>query len=118
MSDTYPELSEGMDLDVHAVLSSLPISDRKMKEIKANTEQDPQMDQLKQVILKGWPNERHLCPVQVLDYWNFRDKLTVVGSLNVEGPENRNSECFKTKDAKNITPRTFWLQKNPPQSKR
>ena len=68
VSDTYPELSEGMDLHVHTVLSSLPISDRKMKEIKAHTEQDPQMDQLKQVFLKGWPEERYLCPEQVLDY--------------------------------------------------
>ena len=85
VSDTYPELSEGMDLHVHTVLSSLPISDRKMKEIKAHTEQDPQMDQLKQVILKGWPEERHLCPEQVLDYWNFRDELTVVDSLMLKG---------------------------------
>ena len=85
MSDTYPELSAGMDLHVHTVLSSLPIGDRKMKEIKAHTEQDPQMDQLKQVILKGWPGERHLFPEQVLDYWNFRDELTVVNGLNLKG---------------------------------
>ncbi|MCW4264499.1 MAG: hypothetical protein N0C90_24435 [Candidatus Thiodiazotropha endolucinida] len=57
VSETYPDLAEGMDLHVHTVLSSLPISDRKIKEIKTHTEQDPQMDQLKQVILKGWPDE-------------------------------------------------------------
>ena len=84
VSDTYPEISEGMDLHVH-VLSSLPISDRKMKEIKAHTEQDPQMDQLKQVMLKGWPEERHRCPEQVLDYWNFRDEWTVVDGLMLKG---------------------------------
>ena len=106
MSDIYPELSEGTDLHVHTVLSNLPISDHKMKEIKAHTEQDPQMNQLKQVILKGWPDERHLCSEKVLDYWNFRCRW-----LNVEGPENHNSQSFKTKDASNITSRAFWLQK-------
>ena len=38
VSDTYPELSKGMDLHVNTVLSSLPISDRKVREIKAHTE--------------------------------------------------------------------------------
>ena len=31
LKDTYPELSEGMDLHVHTVMSSLPISDNTMK---------------------------------------------------------------------------------------
>ncbi len=32
VSDTYPELAEGMDTHVHTVISSLPISDRKLQD--------------------------------------------------------------------------------------
>ena len=85
LKDTYPELSEGMDLHVHTVLSSLPVSDRKMQEIKTHTELDPQMDQLKQVILKGWPEMRQHCPEQLKEFWNFRDELTVVNGLILKG---------------------------------
>ena len=85
LKDTYPELSEGMDLHVYTVLSSLPVSDRKMQEIKTHTELDPQMDQLKQVILKGWPEMRQHCPEQLKEFWNFRDELTVLNGLILKG---------------------------------
>lgn len=112
MSDTYPELSEGMDLHVHTVLSSLPISDRKMKEIKTHTEQDPQMDKLTQIILKGWPDERHLCPEQVLEYWNYRDELTAVDSLMLKGQKMVIPSALRLKMLEILHQGHFGCEKN------
>ena len=95
LKDTYPELSEGMNLHVHTVMSSLPISDQRMQEIKIQTELDPQMDQLKQVILKGWPEMRQHCPEQLKEFWNFRDELTVVNGLILKGHKLVIPGCLK-----------------------
>ena len=97
LKDTYPELSEGMDLHVHTVMSSLPISDQRMQEIKIQTELDPQMDQLKQVILKGWPEMRQHCPEQLKEFWNFRDELTVVNGLILKGHKLVIPGCLRPK---------------------
>jgi hypothetical protein len=85
LNDTFPELSEGMDLQVHMVISSLPVSDRKLQEIKTLTDQDDQLVLLKKTILKGWPEARHQCPSQILAYWNYRDELTSIDGLIMKG---------------------------------
>ena len=38
VSDTFPELSAGMDMQVHLVMSGLPVPDRKLQEIKSITQ--------------------------------------------------------------------------------
>ena len=40
LSDTYPELTEGLNDNVHAVMSNLPISDRKMDMLRTATATD------------------------------------------------------------------------------
>jgi len=85
LSDTYPILSDGIDMQVHMVLSALPVSDRKKEEIQSLTEQDPQLVILKQVIIEGWPEKRSSCQSEIIDYWNYRDTLSVVDGLILKG---------------------------------
>ncbi|MEW8560660.1 MAG: RNase H-like domain-containing protein, partial [Candidatus Thiodiazotropha sp.] len=85
LPDTYPELTEGMDCQVHMVISSLPISDRKLKEIKQMTDQDPTLETLKSVVMQGWPELRKHCPESILDFWNYRDELSVIDGLILKG---------------------------------
>ena len=54
-------LSEGMDTQVHTVISNLPVSDRKLTDIRTATEQDPQLTMLKESVLSGWPETRKKC---------------------------------------------------------
>ena len=49
------------------VISSLPVSDRKLRETKLQTEQDEQLSVLKQVILDGWPVYRKQCQPEIID---------------------------------------------------
>ena len=55
VSDTYPTPSHGMDLHVHFVIYLLPISDRKLTEIRSPTEKDATLIILAQTIMSGFP---------------------------------------------------------------
>jgi len=85
LPDTYPEIAEGLDTCVHAVMSSLPVSDNKMELIRSTTKSDSQMQLLTKAILDGWSNERSQCPSRLLEFWNFRDELTVVDDIILKG---------------------------------
>ena len=81
VSETFPGLIEGLDLHIHTVLKSLPVSYVKIKQIQDATRNDSQMQTLKDVIRKGWPANRQDCPKVVLDYWNHRDELSYENSI-------------------------------------
>ena len=85
MPDTFPNLSEGMDVQVHTVMSNLQFSSNKLDEIKRSTDSDPQLSTLRNVILQGWPELRNKCPTEILDFWTFRDELTVMDSIVFKG---------------------------------
>ena len=57
--------SKLMEAHVHLIVSSLPVSDQKLKDIKDATEADHQCKLLKKTILDGWPFLRKECPVAI-----------------------------------------------------
>ena len=71
ISETYPDMIEGLDEDVHAIISSYPVTDQKMEYICTETRADAQMQLLTKVIKDGWPDNRYECPKQLLDFWNY-----------------------------------------------
>ncbi len=85
LSDQDTSLSEGMDIQVHTVYSSLPISDSKLEEIRAQTEKDQQFQILKGVIQRGWPEEKRKCPLSVSEFWNHRDELSYLHGIIFKG---------------------------------
>lgn len=85
MPDTYPELSEGLDLHVHTVMSTISVSDRKLDEVRQATRNDNQMQILKQTILDGWPETRKMCQTSVVEFWNHRDELSVAEDIIFRG---------------------------------
>lgn len=56
--DTFPSLSKTLDVQINMIISSFPVSDRNLQEIKVQTEQ---LSVLKKVILDGWPVYRKNC---------------------------------------------------------
>ncbi|KAK7912921.1 hypothetical protein WMY93_013132 [Mugilogobius chulae] len=75
LHDYDSTLSEGMDEQVHSVIKSLPVSDKKLSDIQAATHSDQQLTALKHIVQVGWPDDRHKCPQNLLDFWNFRDEI-------------------------------------------
>ena len=85
VTDTFPDLIEGLDTHVHTVLKSLPISDLKLQEIQTATSKDLQLQTLISVISDGWPSDRRNCPLTVLEYWNHRDELSYKDNIVFKG---------------------------------
>ncbi|XP_048236731.1 uncharacterized protein K02A2.6-like [Haliotis rufescens] len=83
--DTYPHLSEGMDAHVHMIVSNVPVSEKRMEDIRRATEADPQFSLLQQTIIDGWPEHRKLCPGTILEFWNFRDQLAFMDGIIFKG---------------------------------
>ena len=64
---------EAFSAHVHAVMTSLLVSENKISELQIYTKEDPDLQQSIRIILIGWPHQRNQCPESVLPYWNYRD---------------------------------------------
>ena len=53
--------------------------------IKQESERDPQMLMLKELIIQGWPKDIKQCPLPLCSYWNYRDELSIVDGIVVKG---------------------------------
>ena len=78
-------LSEGMDAQIHSVISSAPVSDRKMEEIRAATAKDSQLAISKKMNQSGWPETVKQCSPAIAEYWNHRDEITEVNGILLKG---------------------------------
>ena len=70
---TIPDLS----LEVSAL--ELNVSPSKLECIRQESECDPQMLMLKELIIQGWPRDIKQCPLPIRAFWNFRDELSIIG---------------------------------------
>lgn len=53
---------EDLKVYVDSVIKSLPISDRKLQMIREETQNDPKLQLLAEVIVTGFPETRTECP--------------------------------------------------------
>ncbi len=83
LPDTCPEMA--CDIRAYAILSNLQISDRRIQDIKHGTGCDAQFQLLKRTILNGWPVTRKQCNPFIIEYWNFREELSVVDEVILKG---------------------------------
>ena len=72
------------ELEVNLV-TTLPISENKLELIKYETRQDFSLQQLKQVVLTGWPTRKHECPPTTTPYWTYRDEISVQDDILFRG---------------------------------
>ncbi|XP_046569886.1 uncharacterized protein K02A2.6-like [Haliotis rubra] len=78
-------LDEDIQSYVHMVTSNLPVSDKKMKEIRKESSEDSQHLMLMKIIMNGWPQNLHDCPSSIKEFWTFRDELTVIDGIVYKG---------------------------------
>ena len=83
-ADKPKELTcKGLDLKIHDVY--LNVSDKKCKNLTTETSKDETLQALKHQIIKGWPPIRTECNGNLQDFWNYRDKLSVLDGLVLKG---------------------------------
>ena len=76
---TIPDLNlEVSALELNASLSKLEC-------IRQECEDDPQMLMLKELIIQGLPKDKKQCPLPIRPFWNFRDELSIIDGIVVQG---------------------------------
>ncbi|CAI5673637.1 unnamed protein product [Oreochromis niloticus] len=78
-------LCDGMDAQIHTVLSNMPVSDQRLSEIRNKTSQDPQLNTLRRTTLSGWPDKRSQCPPDIQYFWNHRDEISLIDGFMFKG---------------------------------
>ena len=75
------EMHKDMEYFIHSVVSSLPISDVKLKELRDLNSNDPTMQMLHQYSLQGWP--AHKCDVHpsLKSFWDVRNDTHVTDGV-------------------------------------
>ena len=63
----------------------LAISEQQLSEIKQETAKDPTLQTLKNVILRGWPENRSSVPKEVSEYFSVRGELAVQDGIIFKG---------------------------------
>ena len=84
----HPEASRMPTIpDLNLEVSALELNPNpsKLENIRQESEHDPQMLMLKELIIQGWPKDIKQCPLPLHSYWNYRDKLSIVDGIVVKG---------------------------------
>ena len=69
---------EEVTAQVNTIISSLPVSSNRMKQIKEETLRDTTLSKLALIIQTGWPDDRSSVPDEIKPYFNHRNELTIV----------------------------------------
>ena len=65
----------------------LLMTDKILKEMRTSTHDDEVLQQLKEVIQTGWPEEKQELPAVLAPYSSFRDKLSVYDGFVFKGEQ-------------------------------
>ena len=53
----------------------------RLSQLQKCTAQDVVLETLTTTVLTGWPEKRDECPVQIRDYWNYREESSLDNGL-------------------------------------
>jgi len=83
--DTLTGAPEDMEVMVHSLVSSLPVSKEKLVAFQKATESDTNMQQLLSVVRHGWPKSFKSVHPSLRQYWNVRDEIHEVEGVLFKG---------------------------------
>ena len=72
------------EFEIH-VLDSGNFSEPMLQKLKDDTQKDPELQQLKTVVMDGWPQIKDKAPAETRPYWNYRDEISCYEGLMFNG---------------------------------
>ena len=63
-------------IPVHHITQSAPVSQARLQKLRLATQSDPTLCSLSKTVYEGWPQSRKDFPKQLLEFWNFRQKIS------------------------------------------
>ena len=76
------------DFEIHASFIEkhfTSVSPIQVNRLATATQDDVELQQLRQIIMNGWPNHKQNCPLEIQKFWKVRDELSIRGSLLLRG---------------------------------
>ena len=83
--DTSTGAPEDMEVMVHSLVASLPVSPEKFAALQKATASDRTMQQLLTVVRNGWPKSFKSSHVDVRPYWHVRDEIHEIEGVLLKG---------------------------------
>jgi len=105
------DTSEDINAHVHSIIENLPITDGKMKQLREATANDPQLQDLKSTIQDGWPELRKNCKKNIIEFWNFRDELSIIDGIIFKGEKVLIPVAMRPEMMKKIHSSHFGIEK-------
>ena len=68
-------MEDDVEVMIHTIVSNLPISSRKLEELKQATHNDPVLQIVQKYIDEGWPEHRKEIPMDIRQFWEVRNDL-------------------------------------------
>ena len=78
-------MNSDIEVMVHAITSSLPMSETRRDELQRATAQDEELQALRNVIFSGWPDNIKAVPSIVGQFWTIREELHEADRMLFEG---------------------------------
>ena len=76
------ELAETeITMHVNSGIKQLPVTDKRLEQIRKLSTTDKTVVLLKETISNGWPNKIQVCPLKLQPYWNYLNDITEVEGL-------------------------------------
>lgn len=74
-----------MEAHVNLIITDMEINDNLLSKIKEKTEKDPDLIELKRVILQRWPNNNKQIKNNIKIYTKYKDDLTTINGIICKG---------------------------------
>ena len=75
--------NDDLEVTAYSLVERLPVTKKKLTQMKLATAQDEILQRLSKVVKNGWPS--HNLPVAIGHYWSMRDEIHKVEGLFVLG---------------------------------
>ena len=72
-------------IPVHYITSTVPANSDRLQEYRVTTQNDRTLSLLRHEVYHGWPKVCSDCHPLLLDYWNFRDQISLEDGLLFKG---------------------------------
>lgn len=79
--DNAIEREDEIDIMIHTLVTNLPFSDTRLQKLRESLATDDQLQDLRKVVMDGWPHHKHALKQSVKPYWNFKEEIHIADNL-------------------------------------
>lgn len=82
-----PKTSVDSEIDLNVKVCHVQFSSQRITQLRDETEKDEQLSCLKQIIANGFPESNRDMPRNIVQFWSFRDQLSLDNGLILKGTQ-------------------------------